>query len=708
MPPSSGNETLSETAATQLLDFSQRLDIALLDRVVNCMYRDSGQQQKLAEKILNTLKEHPDAWTRVDSILEYSTNQETKYFALQILEALIKTRWKVLARPQCEGIKKYIVGLIIHTSSNADLMESEKTYIGKLNMILVEILKHEWPNNWPSFITDIVGASKTNEALCQNNMVILRLLSEEVFDFSLGQMTQNKAKHLKDSMCQEFGLIFQLCLFVLENSQNAPLVAATLETLLRFMHWIPLGYIFETNLISTLVQTFLSVPLFRNVTLKCLSEIAGIMSDDYSAKIIELFVTTTQKLLEMLPLTTRIDKSYEQGTVDEQNFIQNLAIFYCTILRNHSAVLEKGEEQSSALCDAYQYLLLISEVPEREIFKICLEYWNMFVAELYRQSSFHMVPFSSQDQDGRPKRFDSVCYKLRRIIISRMARPEEVLVVENEHNEVVREFMKDTDSLNLYKNMRETLVYLTHLDYADTRKVMIEKLQCQVDGSEWSWHNLNTICWAIGSISGAMQEDDERSFLVVVIRDLLGLCELKRGKDNKAIVASNIMYVVGQYPRFLRAHWRFLKTVITKLFEFMHETHEGVQDMACDTFIKIAQKCRRQLVTVQYSEVFGFIEEILRDIDMIISDLQPQQIHTFFEAVGLIISAQTDPEVQAKEIEQLFMLLNQIWDSILSRAASDMDSLKDIEVVKQLCSILKTNYSACKSLGQPYLVQVGG
>lgn len=54
------------------------------------------------------------------------------------------------------------------------------------------------------------------------------------------------------------------------------------------------------------------------------------------------------------------------------------------------------------------------------------------------------------------------------------------------------------------------------------------------------------------------------------IQDLLGLCEQKRGKDNKAIIASNIMYIVGQYPRFLRAHWKFLKTVVNKLFEFMH------------------------------------------------------------------------------------------------------------------------------------------
>jgi exportin-1 len=73
----------------------------------------------------------------------------------------------------------------------------------------------------------------------------------------------------------------------------------------------------------------------------------------------------------------------------------------------------------------------------------------------------------------------------------------------------------------------------------------------------------------------SIAEEAEKRFLVNVIKDLLNLCEQKRGKDNKAVVASNIMYVVGQYPRFLRAHWKFLKTVVNKLFEFMHELHEG-------------------------------------------------------------------------------------------------------------------------------------
>ena len=40
----------------------------------------------------------------------------------------------------------------------------------------------------------------------------------------------------------------------------------------------------------------------------------------------------------------------------------------------------------------------------------------------------------------------------------------QVLVVENDQGEVVREFMKDTDSINMYKTMRETLgrLFFTH------------------------------------------------------------------------------------------------------------------------------------------------------------------------------------------------------------------------------------------------------
>jgi len=45
-------------------------------------------------------------------------------------------------------------------------------------------------------------------------------------------------------------------------------------------------------------------------------------------------------------------------------------------------------------------------------------------------------------------------------------------------------------------------VYLTHLDYLDTEGIMTEKLHNQVNGTEWSWKNLNTVVIALAGIAG--------------------------------------------------------------------------------------------------------------------------------------------------------------------------------------------------------------
>jgi exportin-1 len=76
-------------------------------------------------------------------------------------------------------------------------------------------------------------------------------------------------------------------------------------------------------------------------------------------------------------------------------------------------------------------------------------------------------------------------------------------VVEDENGNIVRETMKDNDVLMQYRTMRETLIYLSHLDYEDTELQMLEKLRGQMSGT-WTWNGLNTLCWAIGSISGSM------------------------------------------------------------------------------------------------------------------------------------------------------------------------------------------------------------
>jgi exportin-1 len=50
----------------------------------------------------------------------------------------------------------------------------------------------------------------------------------------------------------EFGLIFQLCQYVLGASADPALLNTSLSTLQRFLSWIPIGFIFETNLLELL------------------------------------------------------------------------------------------------------------------------------------------------------------------------------------------------------------------------------------------------------------------------------------------------------------------------------------------------------------------------------------------------------------------------------------------------------------------------
>ncbi|KAH7889656.1 CRM1 C terminal-domain-containing protein [Phlebopus sp. FC_14] len=705
-----------------LLDFSKEFDVSLLDKVALAFYTGRGQEQQLAQQVLTQFEEHPDAWTRVPEIMERSTFQQSKYIGLQILEKLIITRWKTLPDGQRQGIRNFVVGITVKVASDEATMRKEKTYVNKLNLALVQILKQEWPHNWPTFITELVESSKTNLSLCENNMVILRLLSEEVFDYSAEQMTQTKIKNLKNQMCGEFSEIFKLCSEVLEEAQKTSLIKATLETLLRFLNWIPLGYIFETTVIDLLLNRFLEAPDFRNVTLKCLAEIAGLnVGPEYDPKFVILFAMVMTSINRMIPPSTNIAAAYTSASDSGQELVLNLALFLSNFLSNHLRAVET-EPNRDVLLNAHLYMVKVSQVDEREIFKITLEYWSKLVAELYDEiqtlplgDSGLLMGLNLGNGGGnmlngmslRKNIYSDVLSNLRLVVIERMVKPEEVLIVENDEGEIVREFMKESDTIVLYKQMRELLVYLTHLDVVDTENILTEKLAKQVDGSEWSWQNLNTLCWAIGSISGAMNEETEKRFLVTVIKDLLGLCEIKRGKDNKAVVASDIMYIVGQYPRFLKAHWKFLKTVVNKLFEFMHETHEGVQDMACDTFIKIAQKCRRHFVMQQSGEQEPFVDEILRLLHRITVDLSPQQVHTFYEAVGYMISAQPNKPQQEKLITKLMELPNNAWDSLMAQAAQNMDVISNLDNIKILSNVLKTNVSACTSIGSFYLPQIG-
>ena len=126
----------------------------------------------------------PDAFARILCEFERASGLDCDALLLDARAAAVRP-----TNAQREGIKTYVSNLIIKISTDEGSFRRERTFLGKLNLVLVDILKQDWPHRWPSFIPDIVGASKTNETPCENSMHILGLLSEEVFDFSKNSLT---------------------------------------------------------------------------------------------------------------------------------------------------------------------------------------------------------------------------------------------------------------------------------------------------------------------------------------------------------------------------------------------------------------------------------------------------------------------------------------------------------------------------------------
>ena len=55
------------------------------------------------------------------------------------------------------------------------------------------------------------------------------------------------------------------------------------------------------------------------------------------------------------------------------------------------------------------------------------------------------------------------------------------------------------------------------------------------------------------------------------------------------------------------------------------------------------------------------------EIQQITEDLQPQQVHTFYEACGIIVSAEYNKTARDKLLSELMALPNMAWTAISNK-----------------------------------------
>ena len=769
----------------QLLNTSTPFDqnkLNLLDQVVNALYTTKNpQERQMANTLIDQFQKLENSFQYCEFILNNTNSNYTRYIALSIYETFINEKWNLLDNISKLNLRNFLVSLLIKLVMNKDFYANTANHflINKLNVVIVIIAKNEWTTTWPNFISELCTSSKSDPNLCENNMKLLILLSEEINSFWKNSLTAKKAYELREKMSKEFIEVFNLCQLIINNSNsvNKNLLIIAIKLFAEYMNWFPITLTLNQDMMMKTLVNFKELSSCRTETMKCLGNLFGIKMKNlsqneintYRILLIQMYQTFIQIMDNEIVKGKNFADQYKfimeknpEKITGYENMTHSFEMSLINFFKSNMPYIQsfdfiEGTQQVNQFLATYipqitnglNYLTQFLYIENEEIFQAAVDFWLWFAYKVFtlknpedtldtfdlafENNDFNIninnnsnnIIINNNNNNGVQVKYtkeqylqylnDSYMYKncymkiidkVRERLCLKMTKPLEVKIDIDENGDIAYDPTKNTVYQIIHENMRETLIYLTYIDPFKTQNLLHSKINEQFEiAKQQNKINpalLNSISWSAGCISGAMNDLTEMHFLIYFIKVLLSLCEIIRGKGNKAICASNIMYVVGQYPKFLNNHWKFLKTVVRKLFEFMHESFEGVQDFACETFLKISIKCAKNFTIMQEQEKEEYIKELVRNVSETTKDLKPHQQLMFYEAIGNMINSEINLTKKTFYIKQLMNEKDSQWNGIFNQAKNDITILNNTNVVKGLSLIILINERVSFSTKTPY------
>ncbi|CEG74595.1 hypothetical protein RMATCC62417_09776 [Rhizopus microsporus] len=475
--------------------------------------------------------------------------------------------------------------MIVDISSNQSSFQSQKLLLNKLNVVLVQIVKKEWPKHWPTFMQEIAESSFAGITLCENNIKIFRLLSEEVYDYSASSLTQVKMKRLKEQMKLDFSLIFDLCNKVLMSANQRSLIMETMCTIRNLTTWMPVEYAYQDSFIQ-LIQTKLHESPYQLLALQCFNGILNLENTMQPRKVYDIVFPYINSMKE-----TITNSNYEQNYA----LTKEVAIFLITMLTKYKDCVSDVDQ-------ILLYLLSISRMSDLDICKICTGYWETFV-----------------EQGG----YRQIQRELAVVITETMVMPNDILRVQDEDGEITQEYVKQSDTAALYDSMQHILQAITKREPEFIQSVLHDRLLKIQMATDITTHYdmLFKISWAVGALSDTLTVETEKAFLKTIVQDYVQLSEKTKSQDWA--VVSCILYISGQYPRFLSFHYDFMNFILQKVFGLLYELNSDVKDMACNTLLKVSQGFHKQSLR---NEVLS--ETLINQFEPLSTHLNQHQVTT--------------------------------------------------------------------------------
>lgn len=221
----------------------------------------------------------------------FSTDSfELAHFGLHLISNVIKFKWNDIDASFKLIIKNKLIDLITNLDSRSDVKKSTQYFRNNLCLTFLELVKREWPQNWPTLLTELCDIS--NKSYEQKDLVltIFKFIAEEFIINENPTLPTQRRKDIVQYFNANMEFVYKLFLDCLGDTyksiqntdpqnvelvqKNIFLIKSCINCLINYVDWINIQLIFAKDF--ALITTILSLLHHQEICVdaaKCLISI---------------------------------------------------------------------------------------------------------------------------------------------------------------------------------------------------------------------------------------------------------------------------------------------------------------------------------------------------------------------------------------------------------------------------------------------------
>ncbi|XP_022088684.1 exportin-5-like isoform X3 [Acanthaster planci] len=204
-----------------------------------------------------------------------SNSTVVRHFGLQLLENCVKFRWISSSPSEKLSLKEFVLSYF-HNGTH-HLLEEQMCIKDGLSRIMVEMIKREWPQNWPSLMSELNTLCSLGDTQTELVLLVLLRLVEDVVTFQSLQTSRRRdvLQALTSHMAELSTFMIQLLKHHVQtyrqlhsNSSGSEtqlassirVSQAVLLTLTGYVDWIAPQHIFaDNNALPSMLYSLLTI-----------------------------------------------------------------------------------------------------------------------------------------------------------------------------------------------------------------------------------------------------------------------------------------------------------------------------------------------------------------------------------------------------------------------------------------------------------------